>query len=491
MNDAFVGVSLIQDPINRNLGMAELDVPPAPLHQSARAKLTVVPLVFLIFYEVSGGPIGTEPAVQAGGPLLAILGFLLFPFIWSIPEAFITAEMATAYPENGGYVLWTSAAFGPFWGFLQGWWKWVSGVINNATYPILCLDYVKSIFPLVGSGVPRVSGVVIITSVLTYLNYRGLTIVGWSAVILGVISLLPFVVMAGLAVRRLEPARWLLVDLSTVSWRLYLNTLFWNLNFWDNASTLAGEVEEPHKAFPRALLAAGALVGFCYLIPVLVGTGAFEVVSSEWVDGYYAVLAERLGGLWLQWWMEIAATLSCVGLFIAQMSSSSFQLLGMADMGILPSVFSFRSAYGTPTIGILLSACGALLSFMSFQEVLEAANALYSCGMVLEFAAFIWLRIKEPSHPRPFRVPLGTIGVILMCFPPCALLVFVVALSSLKVILIVFLATVIGLVVYLFLGYSKRKTWMKFMENNPEPVLPVAVHSVQDHGKEEESPLLQ
>ncbi|KAL5172163.1 putative polyamine transporter [Glycine soja] len=58
-------------------------------------RVSLVPLVFLIFYEVSGGPFGVEDTVHAAGPLLALLGFLIFPFIWSVPEALITAEMGT------------------------------------------------------------------------------------------------------------------------------------------------------------------------------------------------------------------------------------------------------------------------------------------------------------------------------------------------------------------------------------------------------------
>jgi amino acid transporter len=76
-------------------------------------KITVLPLVFLIFYEVSGGPFGIEDSVKAAGPLLAIVGFIVFPFIWSIPEALITAEMGTMFPENGGYVVWVTLAMGP------------------------------------------------------------------------------------------------------------------------------------------------------------------------------------------------------------------------------------------------------------------------------------------------------------------------------------------------------------------------------------------
>ncbi len=72
-----------------------------------------------------------QDALNAAGPLLCILGFVVFPLIWSIPEALMTAELATAFPENSGYVAWVTAAFGPMWGFQEGYWSWLSGVADN------------------------------------------------------------------------------------------------------------------------------------------------------------------------------------------------------------------------------------------------------------------------------------------------------------------------------------------------------------------------
>ncbi|CAL9084686.1 unnamed protein product [Musa textilis] len=243
-------------------------------------KVSVIPLVFLIFYEVSGGPFGIEDSVQAAGPLLAILGFLIFPFIWSIPEALITAEMGTMFPENGGYVVWVSSALGPFWGFQQGWMKWLSGVIDNALYPVLFLDYLKSGVPALGGGLPRTLAVLILTVALTYMNYRGLTIVGWMAVFLGIFSIAPFILMGLVAIPKLRPSRWLVVDINKVDWNLYLNTLFWNLNYWDSISTLAGEVDNPKSTLPKALFYALILVVFGYLYPLLAGTEPSHLIGS-------------------------------------------------------------------------------------------------------------------------------------------------------------------------------------------------------------------
>ncbi|KAL3514969.1 hypothetical protein ACH5RR_021871 [Cinchona calisaya] len=443
------------------------------------SKVPIIPLVFLIFYEVSGGPFGVEDSVQAAGPLLALLGFLFFPLIWSVPEALITAELGTMFPENGGYVVWVSSALGPYWGFQQGWMKWLSGVIDNALYPVLFLDYLKSAFPILADGFPRMVAVLALTIVLTYMNYRGLTIVGWVAILLGLFSLLPFLFMGLVAIPKLETSRWFVVDLNNVNWGLYLNTLFWNLNYWDSISTLAGEVENPGRTLPKALFYALILVVLGYFFPLLIGTGAVQLDRELWTDGYFSDIAKILGGVWLRFWIQGASALSNMGMFLAEMSSDSFQLLGMAERGMLPAFFGKRSRHGTPVIGILFSSTGVvLLSWLSFQEIVAAENFLYCFGMILEFIAFVKLRIKYPAASRPYKIPLGTIGSILMCIPPTLLIFVVLALASLKVMALSLLALVIGLLIQPCLIYSEQKRWFRFSVSSNLPDLHPDYHII-------------
>ncbi|EYU37980.1 hypothetical protein ABFS82_02G005700 [Erythranthe guttata] len=429
-------------------------------------KVSILPLVFLIFYEVSGGPFGVEDSVKAAGPLLALLGFVIFPFIWSVPEALITAELSTMFPENAGYVVWVSSALGPYWGFQQGWMKWLSGVIDNALYPVLFLDYLKSAFPILEDGLPRTAAVLGITLLLTYVNYRGLTIVGWVAVLLGVFSLLPFLVMGVIAVPELKPSRWLVFDLDNVDWALYLNTLFWNLNYWDSISTLSGEVENPGRTLPRALFYALIFVVLAYFFPLLIGTGAIPLNRDSWEDGYFSEIAKIIGGVWLRFWVQGASAVSNMGMFVAEMSSDSFQLLGMAERGMLPECFARRSRYGTPLVGILFSASGVvLLSWLSFQEIVAAENFLYCFGMIMEFVAFVKLRVEYPAVSRPYKVPIGTVGAVLMCVPPTLLICVVLALASFKVMCLSLVAVLVGLVLRPCLQYSEKKGWFRF--SNP------------------------
>ncbi|KAL6214089.1 hypothetical protein ACLB2K_013527 [Fragaria x ananassa] len=457
---------MLENNVGENVGIGEESS--HDLHKYN--KVSIVPLVFLIFYEVSGGPFGVEDSVQAAGPLLALLGFLVFALIWSVPEALITAEMGTMFPENGGYVVWVSSALGPFWGFQQGWMKWLSGVIDNALYPVLFLDYLKSAIPALESGLPRTIAVLVLTAILTYLNYRGLTIVGWVAILLGVFSLLPFIVMGLIAIPDIEPSRWLVVDLGTVNWSLYLNTLFWNLNYWDSISTLTGEVENPSKTLPKALSYALIMVLLGYIFPLLTGTGAIPVDRELWSDGYFADIAKILGGVWLRTWVLAAAALSNMGMFVAEMSSDSFQLLGMAEIGMLPSFFAKRSHYGTPLMGILFSASGViLLSWLSFQEIVAAENYLYCFGMIMEFIAFVKLRFQHPNLPRPYKIPFGNIGAILICIPPTVLILVVLALASLKIMAISIAAVVVGLVLQPCVEYMKNKRWYDFSGSFDNP----------------------
>jgi hypothetical protein len=81
----------------------DLTTPIQPREEGDHAyKLSAVALAVMVFYKVSGGPFGCEPTVKAAGPFYALLGFIVFPIFWCIPEALITAELGSAYPEPSG-----------------------------------------------------------------------------------------------------------------------------------------------------------------------------------------------------------------------------------------------------------------------------------------------------------------------------------------------------------------------------------------------------
>ena len=83
----------------------------------------------------------------------------------------------------------------------------------------------------------------------------------------------------------------------------------------------------------------------------------------------------KVGGDWLSWWVVAAAAVSQIGQFEAEMSSDSFQLLGMAERGFLPAALAKRSKHDTPTIGIILSSLG-ILTLVTFNFT-QASKSLF------------------------------------------------------------------------------------------------------------------
>ncbi|XP_043700477.1 probable polyamine transporter At3g13620 [Telopea speciosissima] len=463
-----------------------LEIPAEPIetvqinnnNKKNQRKLTLLPLIFLLYFQASGGPYGEEPTVKAAGPLFAILGFLIIPFIWSIPQALLTAELATTFPGNGGYVIWASHAFGPFWGFLMGSWKFTSGVINNASYPILCIDYLKRLFPIFSSGLPRYLAISSAIFILSFLNYASVTIFDYTTVALGTISLSPLLVMVLASIPKIHPRRWISLGQPGVKrdWNLFFNTLFWNLNYWDNASTLVGEVDQPQKTFPKALLCAGILTCLAYVISLMSTIGSLELNQEQWDAGFLAEAANMIVGKWLKIWIEIGAVVSAIGVFEAQLSSSSFQILGMANTGFLPRSFGLRSKwFSTPWVGILVSSLTTYaVSFMGFTDIISLANFLYGLGMLLEFSSFFWLRLKHPLLNRPFKVPMGLTGTVVMCLIPSGLLIYVMAIVNQLVYAVSASLTIAGVAGYFFMRFCRSKGWFEFnkveVEVEAEPI---------------------
>jgi amino acid transporter len=148
-----------------------------------------------------------------------------------------------------------------------------------------------------------------------------------------------------------------------------------------------------------------SVAGCCFaagLASIAVWSAGLPGMYSRCSCSSYAVA--QVGGNWLAWWIILAAAASQIGQFQAEMSSDSYQLQGMAERGFLPKALASRSKHGTPTYGILLSSLGVMgLASFSFVDIVELLNAIYCLAELLEFAAYIWLRIRAPNLPRPYK----------------------------------------------------------------------------------------
>jgi len=374
-------------------------------------------LAMIVWYNVSGGPFGIEESVRSGGFFFSILGFLIMPFVWSLPEALMTAELGSAFPEAAGGVAWVEEAFGPAVGWQAGFLGWVSGATDNAIYPVMFLDYAM---PLVSSHEVdhNLEWILLscVTILLGYMNWRGLHIVGNMSIIIGIVAMSPFVIMTLIGLFKLDPRRWLEtpvregvdVDESkgpfsallsgAILWRPLFNSLFWNLNSFDACASYSAEVRDPGYVLPRSMMGAWILMVLGYLLPLMIAIGATDSESSMWEDGYLTMAAEEIGGKALGGWLVVASAVSNIAQFEAELSTDAFQLMGMAERGFVPKIFATRSRHGTPTFAIILGVIViVILVRLKVQQLIEMLNFSYSIAILLEYAAFIKLRITRPD----------------------------------------------------------------------------------------------
>jgi amino acid transporter len=418
-----------------------------------RRTLNFTSLIGLAFFCVAGGAYGLEDAVGAGGPMLTLVALLIVPWLWSFPTALMTAELSSAMPEDGGYVVWVERAFGRFWGFQEGWLSWLTSFADNALYPVMFVDYLAYLRGDMPAGERWLIGVGMI-SLVTWLNVRGTRLVGISSAIFTLLVIAPFAALVLLGAPQTQPATWL-AQTDKVEWGLLLSIILWNTSGWDNAGCCAGEVERPNKTYPRAMAAAVVLVTLAYLLPVAVGVSA-DKNWSDWKEGYFPKVGEQIGGEWLGIWLTLTGLVSATGLFNALLCTSSRVPYAMALRNTLPAPLAkLHPVYATPWVAILVNSAGvALLIPFSFQELVQVDMFLYALALILEFAALVWLRWKEPQMPRPYRVPLSTAGTIAFSIPPVTLCLASMVLADDVTKLVSLGGIAAGLVVY---GAMRRR----------------------------------
>ncbi|KAL5832337.1 hypothetical protein ACOSQ3_017735 [Xanthoceras sorbifolium] len=303
--------------------------------------------------------------------------------------------------------------------------------------------------PYLPFSLPHYVANMVLTCVLSFLNYTSLAIVGYITVTFGVVSLSSFVILVLFAIPKIKFIRWLSLGQKGVNkyWTLFFNTLFWNLNFLDN-----GEVEDPQRTYPKALFSAGLLTCLAYLLPLLAVSRVVPLDQKDWINCYFANVTLFIVGKWLKICVEIGTCLTLVRLYEAQLSNCAYLILSMIDIGFLPEAFGVRSKlFDMAWMGILILTLVTLaVSYMDFANIISCVNFLYSLGMLLEFASFLWLRRKLPTLERLFRVSLELPSLVALCLVPYGLLIYVMVVANRTFYLVSAVLTIFGIFWYFF-----------------------------------------
>jgi amino acid transporter len=368
--------------------------------------MRLLPLIAATFFMVSGGPYAIEDILGGAGFGWAILILLVLPFVWSLPTALMIGELASAIPAEGGFYVWVRRALGPFWGYQEGWLSLSASIFDMAIYPAFFVSYLGRFNPALTDGWHGYVWKLGVVVLCCAWNLRGARAIGNDSVWMSALLLSPFVVFVGIGLWHgiAHPA--------AVHWRgpvseTALSTAIlvgmWNYMGWDNASTVAQEVENPQRTYPRAMIASTIVVAVTYILP-LVAMAVAGLTTESLSTGDWIGAARTLGGPLLGTAIAVGGVITGVGMFNALVMSYTRLPMAMAEEGMLPQALARRNGRGVPWVSVLF--CGlawALALSLTFERLITIDLILYGSSLLLEFVALVVLRIKEPSLARPFK----------------------------------------------------------------------------------------
>lgn len=385
--------------------------------------ITLRAAVMIMYCLVAAGCFGIEEMIPDGGPGITIIMLCILPFVWSAPQALCSAELGSAITDAGGFYKWIQRGLGEFWGFQGGWCRTLSCYIDNTVYIVLAGSYAKMLIPSMTDTMQFIFMAVLIL-IFTVINLLGIEEIGAVSTIFSVIIFLVF-----LAVTIIGFCNWNYNPMSPLynsddytligSVGATLATGMWMYSGYTSMSTLATECKDK-TVIPKGLLIIMPLVALSYILPTIAGLASVGNWSDWTTDGgisFGHVLA--LAGSWGIPCFTIAAILSNLSLFNAQMISISRGFYGMALDNLAPkSLTKVSKNRHVPYIGVLsLTAVSLLLCNFNFDVLVTMDVTLLMVDYVLVFLSTAVLRKTEPDMERPFRIPGGDTFVKILITP--------------------------------------------------------------------------
>jgi len=385
-----------------------------------RVRMRLITAVVFVFTLTCSGSFGMEDVVSSSGPGMTLLMILILPFLWSVPMAFVASELGSMVPEAGGLYRWIRRAMGEYWSFQAGWWWTLSLYVDSAVYIALALDYLEAKYAF-GGGTRAIIGISLV-AVFTFINIRGLELTGWSLTIIQIAVMVPLLIFTvwGIAKGSGNPFSPVLPEGESflTSLNLGLAIMMWMYAGWESLSTLAGEIQEPQKVIPKALMIGTPLVIITYFITVFAAIRVANIGDPNgwmnmWTGGGgidFVAAAQTIGGGVLAYLMLISAVLSNVGLYAGYLATGSRPAFQMSRDRLFPKFFGIaHKSWGTPWVAILVMALiNAVLINFNFDALITIDVFLLMFPYVLIFISVIVLRVREPEAVRPFRVPMPT-----------------------------------------------------------------------------------
>ncbi|MFB6254256.1 MAG: APC family permease [Halobacteriaceae archaeon] len=402
-----------------------------------------------------GAGIFVFPGLAAGRAGPAAAGSFAIGVVIAMLVALPTSELATAMPKSGGGYYFISRALGTLFGAIVGISIWLGLVFATAFYLVGFGNYAVAV--LAEAGVP-VGGDAIVAPVALIVGVflTGLNLVGTENAaklqnyVVGILLVIIVLFLGygsldaiGIFGRSQTPETFLLygpIPMVTTAALVFTSYLG-----FAQVATVAGDIKDPGRNLPLAMVSSVLIVGILYVTTIFVATSAFgSVALSKFEETAIVEVARTFMGTGGAIAILIAGLLATISSANASVLSTSRAVFAVSKDAILPKYASrMNLKYGTPHVALFMTG-GPVLVLVAFGNVevlAEVASFLHLIMYGLICLALIMIRRDEPEWYDPdFRVPAHRIIAGLGAIASFGLLLFMQVTSQMIGILIMIIA---------------------------------------------------
>ncbi|HEY3205125.1 MAG TPA: APC family permease [Thermoanaerobaculia bacterium] len=375
----------------------------------------------------------------ANGPSSLFL-WVLAAIVFFIPQGFAVTALATAIPEEGGLYVWTTKAFGPRQGFLAGWLYWASNITYFPTLTLSTVVFALYVFgtrfaSLEQSPAYAAGASLVLLAIALVFNIVGLKTGKWVQNIGGLAQWLPSAALLLVGIIALTRAgsataittQTIMPHFGQLPTVLFFANLCFGFAGLELAPTMAGEVVEPRRTFPRAIVISGLTIAACYLLGTISLLWALPPKEVSIISGVNQAItkAGALHGLpWLGSPVALLMTLAGLGGIGAWLIATARLLfVGGLDRYLPPVFAKTHPRWKTPWFAMVFQAAFSAIFILAatqgstvkaaYLKLVNATLIVYFLPYLYMFASAVRLRREIAATPQAIPVPGGSAGSLL------------------------------------------------------------------------------
>ncbi|HYH00477.1 MAG TPA: amino acid permease [Terriglobales bacterium] len=379
-----------------------------------------------------GGIIGSGIFLTAGQIAEQVRTPGLFLLVWvaggmiSLLACFAFAELGSMFPSAGGQYVYLREAYGEFWAFLYGWMNFaVSGAGTIAALAVGFAEYFGVLIPVFSARIPvaHIGGwaftrghAVAIASivVLTAINVLGLrraalfqnvaTFLKFAAI--AIFVALGFLIGKGSWSNFTAPAEPNVGVSPFAAFGVALIAVFWAYDGWVYITWVAGEVKDPRRNVPRALVIGVIVVGVLYIALNAVYLYALPVARIAGETTIAQTAAVSLFSPDAAGWLAAMIAVSCFGAMSSGILCYARVYYAMAmDGTFFRSMAYVHPRYRTPSFSLVVQGIWTVVLALSgtYEQLFTYTMFMMVLSYVATVAGLFVLRYKRPDAPRPYR----------------------------------------------------------------------------------------